>query len=238
MKNIGGIYCIFTLGEFYDSGKLNSVRWRLRTWVGETVRNLAPEVVDFHISATLKGIMDGLIKMDDRSSYETFAAAQVWFGDNGVIGNISKTLYKKLQEFVSQIKDSYGYAIFHNGKRVASGDRSGDLTPRGKGDIEDFFIKNEKKSILARDLNQKGWAIMVVVAHDVAARLESTGIYPDNKYRGQGQTVLSNLIPVIYQFLKTRLKSKNSPDRKIGLQYGYILSRQDAGYNGRPLRIK
>lgn len=230
----GGIYCIIPIGELYDEKIASSVRWRLRKLLGVKIRGLEQEPLNFYIKSYFKAMMDGLMGMDDGSTYERYAQLGIWVGDKGNVGDLSHKEFLKIREFASEIKDSFGYAVYHNGERVVSGNRTGgtDLSPRGRGIIAQFFDVNQRKSSLASDLNKKGWAIMIAVAHDVAARFEATGIYSDMKYRGQNQIVLSRLAANIVNFIKARLGRKS-----IRMQYGYILSRQGAGYTGRPFRV-
>ena len=231
MNANGGIYCIIPLGDLYNTSLLESVRWRLRRFLGVKIKGLSNESLDFTIAYVMRDMMLGLMNMEDNSTYKQYASSGQWIGDNGVVGRLQENIRRKMVSFAEEIASAYGFAIYHDGKRVAIGQRGKDEFATRY--IYDFFDANQSKSKLKSMLSKKGWAIMIAVAHPVAARFEAAGIYPDRKYQGQGQIVLKSLAMDISRYIRTRLGRKASGL----LQYGYILSRNEPGYAGRPFQV-
>ena len=50
---IGGIYCEIPLGEFYDKSIADSVRWRLRKYLGVTIKGMTNQELDDTIADTI-----------------------------------------------------------------------------------------------------------------------------------------------------------------------------------------
>lgn len=214
-----GIYCIIPIGKLYDENILKSVRWRLRKYLGVTIKNLSNSALNNEIKLFLIRKIEDIFSSKHNTGYiTTVSDRESEYGYNS-----------------SDLDASFGYAIYHNGKRVHK-----DLVPFSKksssssnadADLNAFFQVNRGKSNIQSALNTDGWAIMLAVAHYMAARTEATTAYPDNKYKGYGQMVLMSLA------LETSLAIRTSLGRTAygGFQYGYILSRK--GYEGRQYRV-
>lgn len=212
-----GIYCIIPIGKLYDEKILHSVRWRLRKYLGVTIKHLSNKELDMFIKQFLISKVEDIFATKHGTGYKTTLSSRK-FGYNPV-----------------DLDASFGYAIYHNGKRVHK-----DLVPFSKhsggassaeADLNAFFKVNRGKSNIQSALNKDGWAVMLAVAHYMAARIESTTAYPDHKYKGYGQMVLMSLAMEAAYILRTSLGRTTYG----GLQYGYILSRK--GHEGRQYRV-
>lgn len=137
-----------------------------------------------------------------------------------------------LEDIKDQIEQSYGFAIYHNGREVGMYVAPFSGQAGGVSRISNFFNMNKNKLPLIGSVggsNSNNWNIVLAVAHNVAARFEAHGAYPDMMYKGFGKRVLLIWAQVIAQKVRAKFGRVDKP-----VQYGYILSRQ--GYEGKVFR--
>lgn len=223
----GGIYCIIPIGSLYDESLPESIRWRLRKYLGVTIKNLTNEELNNVITLWLVGKLNNIFSKQQKIDY------------TGVFKSASERAERFFSMIGEDISMSFGYAIYHNGVQVghdfapSSKSQYDNANPSdgAKQDLSEFFRVNSRKSNIRSALNKKGWAIMLGVAHYMAARTEATGAYPDSMYPGYGKMVLMDLAMAAAYDIRTSLGRKTYGD----LQYGYILSRR--GWEGRQYRV-
>lgn len=229
-RSNGGIYCIIPIGVLYDESILTSVRWRLRKYLGVKIKGLSNIELDDYIKEFIKSKVEDIFATEHSTGYKQSIG--------GSISPVSDRAIRFFENVGEEISMSFGYGIYHNGDLVYhnfvpfSKGRYGYAPDSGsQNDLDDFFKVNSHKSHLKSALNHKGWALMIAVAHYMAARTESTTSYPDKKYHGFGKMVLMDLA------METAFAIRTSLGRTTygGLQYGYILSRK--GYEGRVHRV-
>jgi len=236
-RSNGGIYCIIPIGKLYDESIAQSVRWRLRKYLGVSIKNLSNKDLNELIMTFIVSKIEGVFATEHGTGYKGVPAYKK--NSSGVIVPVSKRAIEFFERVEKEISMSFGYAVYHNGKQVAK-----DFVPFSKGqysysgpdsgsqaDLDDFFRVNSKKSNLKSALNRDGWAVMLAVTHYMAARTEATGAYPDHKYPGYGQMVMMDLAMEAAHAIRTALGRTSFG----GLQYGYILSRR--GYEGKQYRV-
>ena len=206
-RSNGGIYCIIPIGKLYDESIAQSVRWRLRKYLGVTIKNLSNKDLKKNSIVVIVPVSKRAIEFFERVEKEISMSFGYAVYHNG------KQVAK---DFVPFSRGQYSY----------SGPDSG-----SQADLDDFFRVNSKKSNLKSALNRDGWAVMLAVPHYMAARTEATGSYPDHKYPGYGQMVMMDLAMEAAHAIRTALGRTSFG----GLQYGYILSRR--GYEGKQYRV-
>lgn len=227
----GGIYCVIPMGKIYDESIRNSVHRRFYRLFGYDAKVLREKTLNqgiiYEIKKTIANEMDTL-------KYDTFKELRVNLPQE-TSSKYDKAAIREgvLEDIKDQIEQSYGFAIYHNGRNVGMyvAPFSG-KTEKGVSRISDFFNMNKNKLPLIGSSgggNTNNWNIVLAVAHNVAARFEAHGAYPDRMYKGLGKRVLLIWAQVISKKVREKFGRVDKP-----VQYGYILSRQ--GYEGKVFR--
>lgn len=228
-RSYGGIYCIIPIGVLYDESLASSVRWRLRKYLGFTIKGFDNKTLDVLILKFIVDNINNILSKEGDVGYKNLPKDR-----NGKPTKASKRAIDFFVRIQDEIEGSFGYAIYHNGKRVYKAllpFSESQADSAAKKDLDDFFNVNRSKSSIQSQLNGKGWSIMIAVAHYMAPRIEATGAYPDRMYPGYGQMVLKGLAMKAAHNIREKLGRKF-----VGqLQYGYILSRK--GWEGRVYRV-
>lgn len=138
----------------------------------------------------------------------------------------------QLTSYIKEIEQSFGFAIFLNGKvqgsTISLTGPSGKTGNRGRfAHIRAWINQNSNKL----PLFNKGWSILIVVAHPLAARFESKTAYPDKRYMGYKRVILYDMAHTAATDILAKLGHTSRKPR-----YGYILSRR--GYEGKRLILE
>lgn len=229
----GGIYCVIPMGMIYDE--------RIRKSANRKFYKLFSKDADILSAVTLnQGIVYELSKFMNREmetlKYQTFTGMTVSAPD---VHESNNARYVKigaradwLEDVKDQIEQSYGFAIYHNGKNVATYVAPFAGSVGGKSRIMNFFTMNKNKLPSVGSVgkgNINNWNIVIAVAHNIAARFEAHDAYPDRMYKGFGKRVLLIWAQVMANAIRSKFGRVDRP-----VQYGYILSRE--GYEGRVFR--
>ena len=143
---IGGIYCEIPLGEFYDKSIADSVRWRLRKYLGVTIKGMTNQELDDTIADTIYNYVDSVFNQRRGITYQdkTYALAQ-----------------------------SHGFAIFQDGewerrKRKENFGKPQEPRKDGvSGSTRFYQFVNEYEP-----LTKKGWMVLLLASTPYATRLE------------------------------------------------------------------
>lgn len=232
----GGIFCVIPIGKLYDESIAESVRWRLKKYLNATAKELKSENLNAWIQSAIEKVLNEEMQTQ---KYETYKSMKVSAPRGTSVGDKSYTdsedrrraAFRKLRD---EVTNSYGYAIYHNGRRVSL-----QVAPFAakykRGESEErlrlfFEKKNDMPGIRpVSEHNKNNWQIVIAVAATIAARLESKTEYPDGLYRGFGKMVLLYWAQIIANTIRAKFGRVEAP-----VQYGYILSRQ--GYKGKVYR--
>lgn len=228
----GGIYCVIPMGKIYDESIRKSAHRRFYRLFGEDAEILREKTL-------IQGIVYEIDKMmsEEMSSlkYADFQELRIKLPKERHLSQSYNKLAQKAEtwdDIIEQIEKSYGFAIYHNGRQVEVKSASFSKSRGGISRLQDFFELNKNKlpSIgSAGGNNVNNWNIVIAVAHNIAARFEATGAYPDRMYKGFGKMVLLHWAQEISNKIRSKFGRVNMP-----VQYGYILSRQ--GYEGQVYR--
>lgn len=233
----GGIYCVIPIGKLYDERIAESVRWRLKKYLGISAKELEKQ----NLNTVIRETIDKRVKEEmSTQKYATYRTLNVHVPRLRV-GMSSdakrrveeqeekRAIFKELQQ---EVTNSYGFAIYHNGVLQSYSPAPFSGKQRGEDRLRSFFEENKNKfpSVGSRGANNiNNWQIVIAVAHYVAARFEATGAYPDNLYKGFGKMVLLDFAQVIANAVRKSFGRTSQP-----VQYGYILSRK--GFEGQVFR--
>lgn len=230
----GGIYCVIPMGMIYDERVRSSAHRRFYRLFNYDARVLQAKTLNegivYEIEKTIATEMKSL------KGHTTFQELAVKLPDESYS---SSSKYNKmavraevLEDIIDQIEQSYGFAIYHNGRNVGMYVAPFSGEAGGVGRISNFFNMNKNKFPLVGSSggsNVNNWNIVLAVAHNVAARFEAHGAYPDRMYKGFGKRVLLIWAQQIANVVRSKFGRVDKP-----VQYGYILSRQ--GYEGKVFR--
>jgi len=210
----GGIYCVIPMGMIYNEAIANSARRKFYSYFKVDAKALQTKTLNqgivYEIDKVISNEMNHL-------KYATFDRIKV----HNTYKPSQAEKARRWEKLLEEVRDSYGFAIYHNGKRVfyrpVAGNTNGDR-------IEAFFDENKNKLPSVGSVggnNTNNWNIVIAVAHYLAARLEAKGEYPDSPvYKGYGKRVILYWAQKIADIVRNKFGRVKMP-----VQYGYILSR-------------
>lgn len=226
----GGIFCVIPIGKLYDESIAESVRWRLKKYLNATAKELKSENLNAWIQSAIEKVLNEEMQTQKYETYKSMKVSAPRY-DYTMSQDDRRAAFRNLRD---EVTNSYGYAIYHNGRRVSL-----QVAPFAakykRGESEErlrlfFQQKNDMPGIRpVSEHNKNNWQIVIAVAATIAARLESKTAYPDMLYKGFGKMVLLYWAQIIANTIRAKFGRVEAP-----VQYGYILSRQ--GYEGKVYR--
>ena len=170
----GGIFCVIPIGKLYDESIAESVRWRLKKYLNATAKELKSENLNAWIQSAIEKVLNEEMQTQ---KYETYKSMKVYAPRDTYTDSQEdrKAAFRNLRD---EVTNSYGYAIYHNGRRVSL-----QVAPFAakykRGESEErlrlfFQQKNDMPGIRpVSEHNKNNWQIVIAVAATIAARLES-----------------------------------------------------------------
>lgn len=124
------------------------------------------------------------------------------------------------------LKNSYGYAVYDmDGYPHLKIYKNAPFTDK-KGEYVDEFIESYNP------LTKKGWMVLLCATAPYAARVESSGSYEGDMFKGYNKKVLISMVNGLSVRIRESLGRKGEK-----LEYGYILNSKTLGTVGQRLPI-
>ena len=232
----GGIYCVIPMGKIYNENILKAAHrkfYQLFKQDAEILREMTiNQGIIYEIDKAIKEEMQTLKYANFQEVVTKKTASKTTGPLKEGVADADEEREMAWENIKNAIENSYGYAIYHNGRRVLQSVAPFVETKGGVSRVKQFFDLNRDKLPAIGSGgggNRNNWNIVLAVAHNVAARLESQTAYPDKKFKGFSKTVILYWAQVIANVIRSKFGRVNQP-----VQYGYILSRE--GYEGQVFR--